>query len=174
VSRAGDLDGRRLVFGYEEALGYAVTPAVRDKDGLTAALATGELAARGSLLDVLDDLATTHGLHTTDQWSMRFADPSDAAAFSAALRAAPPSDLGGVPVTARVDYLAGFDGLPPADLLEFTLADGSRALVRPSGTESKVKCYFEVVVDRTEGAQAQKRLAALRTAFQEVASTMPR
>jgi phosphomannomutase len=174
VSRAGDADHRRLVFGYEEALGYAVSPAVRDKDGLTAALAIGELAAEGSLVDMLDDLATAHGLHATDQWSMRFADPARAAVFTGALRAAPPNELGGVAVVRTIDYAVGVDGLPPADLLGFELADGSRALVRPSGTEPKVKCYFEVVVDRTEGTLAQKRLAALRTAFQEVAGTMPR
>ena len=173
ISRAGDADGRRLVFGYEEALGYAVTPAVRDKDGLTAALAMATLAVEGSLIDALDRLAEAHGLHATDQWSMRFADAAGAAAFTARLRAAPPDDLAGCPVAGTVDYLGGIGTLPPADLLQFDLVDGSRALVRPSGTEPKVKCYFEVVVEQHHGPEAQKRLAALRTAFQEVAGTMP-
>ncbi|MGH8979216.1 MAG: phospho-sugar mutase, partial [Acidimicrobiia bacterium] len=172
ISRAGDIDGRRLVFGYEEALGYAVTPAVRDKDGLTAALAIADLASRTSLTHVLDQLAEAHGLHATDQWSMRFAEASAAAAFTDRLRAAPPEDLGGTPVVGFVDFRDGGDGLPPADVLEFELADGGRALVRPSGTEPKVKCYFEVVVEAHHGPEAQKRLAALQTAFQHVASTM--
>jgi phosphomannomutase len=174
ISRAGDVDARRLVFGYEEALGYAVTPAVRDKDGLTAALAMAELAGEGSLTDALDRLAEAHGLHATDQWSMRFADVAGAAAFTAGLRVAPPDELAGRAVVGRVDYRDGIGSLPPTDLLQFDLADGSRALVRPSGTEPKVKCYFEVVVEQHHGPEAQKRLAALRTAFQEVASTMRR
>jgi phosphomannomutase len=75
-------------------------------------------------------------------------------------------------VTRAIDHLHGADGLPPADLLAFELADGSRALVRPSGTEPKVKCYFEVVVPRSEPTRAVQRLDALRTAFREVAGTM--
>jgi phosphomannomutase len=172
ISRAGDADGRRLVFGYEEALGYSVTPAVRDKDGLTAALAIADLAARTSLTHELDRLAERHGLHATDQWSMRFAEASAANAFTDRLRAAPPEDFGGTPVVGFVDFRDRSEGFPPADVLQFTLADGSRALVRPSGTEPKVKCYFEVVVEAHHGPEAQKRLAALRTAFQHVASTM--
>jgi phosphomannomutase len=174
ISRAGDVDGRRLVFGYEEALGYAVTPAVRDKDGLTAALAIAELADQGPLTDVLTKLADAHGLHATDQWSMRFADAAGAAAFTERLRVAPPDELAGHAVVETIDFRTGRDALPPADLLQFSLADGSRALVRPSGTEPKVKCYFEVVVEAHHGPEAQKRLAALRTAFQQVASTMDR
>jgi phosphomannomutase len=174
ISRAGDTDGRRLVFGYEEALGYAVTPRVRDKDGLTAALAIADLAARGSLADALDALADAHGLYATSQWSMRFADAAGAAAFTARLRATMPAKLGGINVDRAIDYAAGVEGLPPADLLGFELTDGSRVLVRPSGTEPKAKCYFEVVVARTEPRRARDRLATLRTALQQVAGTMPR
>ena len=86
----------------------------------------------------------------------------------------PPAELGTVRVVRVVDHLPGAEGLPPADLVRFDLEDGSRVLVRPSGTEPKVKCYFEVVVEQHHGPEAQKRLAALRTAFQEVAGTMPR
>ena len=91
------------------------------------------------------------------------------------MRRAPPRSprACGCPVAGTVDYLGGIGTLPPADLLQFDLVDGSRALVRPSGTEPKVKCYFEVVVEQHHGPEAQKRLAALRTAFQEVAGTMP-
>ncbi len=173
VSRAGDTDGRRLVFGYEEALGYAVTPHVRDKDGLTAALALADLAGRASLTDMLDALADAHGLYATSQWSLRFADTAGAAAFTARLRAALPSALAGINVDRAIDYQHGVDGLPPADLLAFELADGSRVLVRPSGTEPKAKCYFEVVVPRTEPERARDHLARLQTALQRVAGTMP-
>ena len=173
ISRAGDTDGRRLVFGYEEALGYAVTPHVRDKDGLTAALALADLAARGSIADTLDALADAHGLYVTSQWSVRFADAAGAAAFTARLRTAMPTALAGINVDRAIDYAAGVEGLPPADLLGFELADGSRVLVRPSGTEPKAKCYFEVVVPRTEPERARDRLARLQTALQRVAGTMP-
>jgi phosphomannomutase len=173
ISRAGDADGRRLVFGYEEALGYGVSPSVRDKDGLTAAIAIADLAARGSLADELDRLAVAHGLHATAQWSMRFTSTAGAAEFTASVRAQPPVELAGVRVQRVVDHLDGADGLPPADLLAFELADGSRVLVRPSGTEPKVKCYFEVVVVPQEHDRAKQRLDALRTAFQRSADTMP-
>jgi phosphomannomutase len=173
VSRVGDRDGRRLVFGYEEALGYAVNPLVRDKDGLTAAIALAELASRTSLADELDRLAAAHGLHATGQWSMRFADGRGAAAFTAHVRAEPPSELDGLAVTSVTDYLDGGGGLPPADLLELDLADGSRVLVRPSGTEPKVKCYFEVVVGPGEHARAAARLDAFGIAFRHIADTMP-
>ena len=171
ISRAGDSDGRRLVFGYEEALGYAVTPRVRDKDGLTAALAMGDLAARGSIADALAELARAHGLHATSQWSVRFSDTTGAAAFTAAVRAAPPARLGSRSVVRVVDYLPGIDGLPPADLVALELEGGARVLVRPSGTEPKVKCYFEVVAGNRSDAEQQ--LAELRTALEGATGTMP-
>ena len=87
ISRAGDTDGRRLVFGYEEALGYAVTPRCATRTGSRPALAIADLAARGSLTDALDALAAAHGLHATAQWSMRFADNAAASAFIAGVRA---------------------------------------------------------------------------------------
>ena len=119
------------------------------------------------------ELADAHGLYMTSQWSVRFADAVGAAAFTARLRTAMPAALAGIDVDRAIDYAAGVDGLPPADLLGFELADGSRALVRPSGTEPKAKCYFEVVVPRTEPQRARDRLARLRTALQQVAGTMP-
>jgi len=173
ISRAGDRDGRRLVFGYEEALGYAVVPAVRDKDGITAALAVADLAARGSLTDRLDALADLHGLHLTSQWSMRFADMAGARAFTARLRATPPTRLADTGVARLVDYSSGVGDLPATDLLDFELTDRSRVLVRPSGTEPKVKCYFEVVGARGDEAAARRRLGELREALQRTAGTMP-
>ncbi|MBX9245483.1 phospho-sugar mutase [Actinotalea ferrariae] len=145
-----------LVFGYEEALGYCVDPArVRDKDGLSAALLLAQLAATTraqgrTLIDLLDDLAVTHGLHLTDQLSVRFTDLDEIPATMARVRQAPPATLAGSPVVELVDLsLGSTDGehdLPPTDGLRLLAADGTRVVVRPSGTEPKVKCYLEVVV----------------------------
>ncbi|MFE1249955.1 phospho-sugar mutase [Streptomyces sp. NPDC058735] len=140
-----------LRFGYEEALGYCVDPdGVRDKDGITAALLITELASQlkeegRTLLDLLDDLAVEHGLHATDQLSVRVEDLSLIAAAMTRLREQPPTGLGGLPVTRTEDLTRGTDTLPPTDGLRYTL-DGARVVVRPSGTEPKLKCYLEVVV----------------------------
>ena len=171
-----------LAYGYEEALGYCVDPEhVRDKDGVSALLLLCELAASlkaegRTLTDLLDDLARVHGLHATDQLSVRVTDLGQIAAAMATLRSAPPATLGGLAVE-RVDDLAlGSDDLPPTDGLRFSLAGGARVVVRPSGTEPKLKCYLEVVVpveepgadtDATDAVDAARinaagRLDALR------------
>jgi phosphomannomutase len=159
-----------LVFGYEEALGYCCDPDhVKDKDGVSALLLLCELAAQTkaagrTLVDVLDDLALQHGLHATDQVSVRVADLSLIAVAMERLRAAPPTELGGLAVE-RVDDLAlGSADLPPTDGLRFHLADGARVVVRPSGTEPKLKCYLEVVVpvDAVAGVDAARISAAAR------------
>jgi phosphomannomutase len=159
-----------LVFGYEEALGYCCDPEhVKDKDGVSALLLLCELAAQTkaagrTLVDVLDDLALQHGLHATDQVSVRVADLSLIAVAMERLRAAPPAELGGLAVQ-RVDDLAlGSADLPPTDGLRFHLADGARVVVRPSGTEPKLKCYLEVVVpvDAEAGVDAARISAAAR------------
>ncbi|MDK1343250.1 phospho-sugar mutase [Streptomyces sp. 378] len=140
-----------LRFGYEEALGYCVDPdGVRDKDGITAALLITELASRlkeegRTLLDLLDDLAVEHGLHATDQLSARVEDLSLIAAAMRRLREQPPTELAGLPVTRTDDLTRGTADLPPTDGLRYTL-DGARVIVRPSGTEPKLKCYLEVVI----------------------------
>ncbi|MFK0114657.1 phospho-sugar mutase [Streptomyces sp. NPDC090994] len=140
-----------LRYGYEEALGYCVDPqGVRDKDGITAALLVTELAsvlkAEGrTLLDLLDDLAVAHGLHATDQLSVRVEDLTVIADAMRRLRERPPGVLGGLAVTRAEDLTEGTDGLPPTDGLRYTL-EGARVIVRPSGTEPKLKCYLEVVV----------------------------
>ncbi|MEV5601067.1 phospho-sugar mutase [Streptomyces sp. NPDC052299] len=140
-----------LRYGYEEALGYCVDPeGVRDKDGITAALLVAELASvlkeQGrTLLDLLDDLALEHGLHATDQLSVRVEDLSVIADAMRRLREHPPAALAGLPVTSAEDLSRGTDRLPPTDGLRYTL-DGARVIVRPSGTEPKLKCYLEVVV----------------------------
>jgi len=141
-----------LRYGYEEALGYCVDPAgVRDKDGVSAALLVAELAATlkaegRALTDLLDDLAREHGLHATDQLSVRVDDLSLIQDAMSRLRAAPPDRLGGRTVERADDLLAGSADLPPTDGLRYRLADAGRVVVRPSGTEPKLKCYLEVVV----------------------------
>ncbi|AMW12526.1 phosphomannomutase [Streptomyces qaidamensis] len=140
-----------LRYGYEEALGYCVDPdGVRDKDGITAALLITELASQlkeegRTLLDLLDDLAVEHGLHATDQLSVRVEDLSIIAAAMQRLREQPPTELAGLPITRTDDLTEGTAELPPTDGLRYTL-DGARVIVRPSGTEPKLKCYLEVVV----------------------------
>ncbi len=151
----GRVDG--LAFGYEEALGYCCDPEhVRDKDGVSALLLLCELAARTkaegrTLVDLLDDLARRHGLHATDQLSVRVSDVSLIAAAMQGLRSSPPASLGGLPVEGVDDLAAGSAELPPTDGLRFRLADGARVVVRPSGTEPKLKCYLEVVVAPDDG-----------------------
>ncbi|MEV5309888.1 phospho-sugar mutase [Streptomyces sp. NPDC052610] len=143
------VDGLR--YGYEEALGYCVDPeGVRDKDGITAALLITELASvlkeqNRTLLDLLDDLAVEHGLHATDQLSVRVKDLSLIADAMRRLREQPPTELAGLAITNAEDLTKGTDRLPPTDGLRYTL-DGARVIVRPSGTEPKLKCYLEVVV----------------------------
>jgi phosphomannomutase len=158
------VDGLR--YGYEEAIGYCVDPdQVRDKDGISAALMLAEMAAglraRGrTLLDVLDDLSTRHGVHATDAFAVRVSDTSVIDALMSRLRKKPPTGLGGVTVT-RIDDLAqGSDQLPATDGLRYFLADSSRVIVRPSGTEPKLKVYLEAIVAVGESSGS---LAAART-----------
>ena len=159
-----------LAFGYEEALGYCVDPEhVRDKDGVSALLMLCELAAETkaagrTLLDVLDDLALAHGLHATDQVSVRVADLALIGQAMDRLRAQPPAELGGLAVERLDDLSQGSAELPPTDGLRFHLADGARVIVRPSGTEPKLKCYLEVVVpvDPDAGVDAARISAAAR------------
>ena len=139
-----------LVYGYEEALGYCVAPEhVRDKDGISAALLVCELAAGlkaagATLLDRLDELAARFGVYATDQLSARFVDLTGIGAAMDRVRARPPATLVGQPVTA-VD-----DMLPVTDAV--ILRTGSaRVVIRPSGTEPKLKAYLEVVEPVADG-----------------------
>jgi phosphomannomutase len=159
--------GPGLAYGYEEALGYCVAPElVRDKDGISAALLLAELAAGlkaelRTLTDRLDELAAEFGVYATDQVSVRVTELAEIGALMAALRARPPAALLDEPVTVQ-------DLLPDADVL--ILRGGStRVVVRPSGTEPKLKAYLEVVEPVADGDVAAARgragaaLAALRT-----------
>jgi phosphomannomutase len=159
-----------LAFGYEEALGYCVDPDhVADKDGVSAALLVVEMVAAlratgRTVHDVLDDLATEHGLHATDQLSVRVEDLSIIGTAMARLRATPPSEVAGLAVESFEDLEAGIDGLPPTDGVRLRLAERTRVIVRPSGTEPKLKCYLEVVVPVTSDIEASRLVAAHRLA----------
>lgn len=176
----GGTDRDRLVYGYEEALGYCVggddgVP-VRDKDGIGAALTVAAMAAEAeaegrTLLDLLDDQARRYGLHATAQLSVRVEDLSLISGAMARLRQSPPDSLAGRTVTKVDDLAAGLGCLPPADVLRLRLSGGGRVIVRPSGTEPKLKCYLEVVVPATGDearATAAAELAALREAVADV------
>jgi len=162
IVRAADLrQGVRFAFGYEEALGYAVTGAVRDKDGISAALAVLSLAAEawsagGSLQHVYDALELEHDVHLTAQVTL----PTEATVHvMSRLRATGPADLAGEPVTDVTDYSGGTWELPSADMLSYKLP-GARVVIRPSGTEPKVKAYLEVVEPVTGRALADARNTA--------------
>lgn len=163
-----------LRYGYEEALGYCVDPGhVRDKDGVSAALLVAELAATlkqqgRTLVDRLDDLARAHGVHATDSFSVRVEDLSLIGRIMERLRAQSPTTVAGVDVARADDLARGDGGLPSTEGLRYHLADDSRIIVRPSGTEPKLKVYLEVVEpvtgDDLRGARerAADRLAAVR------------
>ncbi|QGG97120.1 phospho-sugar mutase [Actinomarinicola tropica] len=174
IVRPGLEDPRaRFVFGYEEALGYSVTSSVRDKDGITAAVTfvelAGALSRRGAtVLDRLDELALEHGLHATETWSIRVEDLAEIGRIMAAARGSTPPALAGHAVTGVHDYAEG-GALMPTDAVEWQLDDGSRVVLRPSGTEPKAKVYLEVVDDVADGdvvaarQRAAAQLGALRT-----------
>jgi phosphomannomutase len=141
-----------LLFGYEEALGYCVAPdLVRDKDGISAAVMIADFVADlkakdRTLAHAIDDLARTYGVHLTRQVSARYRDRSQIAATMDRLIATPPSTLAGSRVIATDDMATGLHGLPPTTGLHLATDAGARVIVRPSGTEPKVKAYLEVIV----------------------------
>jgi phosphomannomutase len=161
-----------LIFGFEEALGYLVNPdAVRDKDGISAAVAFLRLAAslKSEGLTVADQLSRfseRFGHFASDQISLRVTDLSEIDAVMARLRERPPAEIGGIPVSEVDDLIEGFADLPPSDVLRFLLEDGSRVMIRPSGTEPKLKVYLDASSDEGSAAErratAEARLAALR------------
>ena len=140
-----------LAYGYEEALGYCVAPElVRDKDGISAALLLAELAATTkaagrTLFDLLDDLALLHGLHASDQLSVRVGSLGLLDAMMNRLRENPPQAFADSAVDVVQDLLVGHAGLPPTDGLLYLTRDDTRVIIRPSGTEPKLKCYLEVI-----------------------------
>ncbi|MCU1556301.1 MAG: phosphomannomutase [Microbacteriaceae bacterium] len=155
-----------LSYGYEEALGYLVDPdKVRDKDGISAAVEfismVSELKADGTTLDEHRLAFTdTFGAFASAQLSIRVGDLADIPRIMDGLRATPPDSIGEVPVREIDDFADGFEQFPPSDILRIWLEDGSRVIVRPSGTEPKVKFYIDAsstdgtAVERQQKAQA--------------------
>ena len=164
-----------IAFGYEEAIGYCVLPeVVRDKDGLSAALMVAEMAALAraegtTLVGRLDELAREHGLFATSQLSLRVTELSERDVMMARLRAEPPAALAGAEVTTVQDLAEGSaetTGLPATDGVLLATADDARVIVRPSGTEPKLKCYIEVREEVPAGAD-EAALGAVRAAARE-------
>jgi len=149
-----------LSFGYEEALGYAVDPqTVNDKDGISAAIALAQiatdLATEGkTIVDLLDEIWARHGFHGTEQISLRLSDLSKVGVILGSLRNDPPLDIAGRKVTSIDDLAQPKDGLPPTDGIRMWLDGGVRIIIRPSGTEAKMKCYVEVIEKDVNQAQA--------------------
>ncbi|MBO0596530.1 phospho-sugar mutase [Nesterenkonia sp. E16_7] len=182
---------QNMSFGYEEAIGFNVDPEhVKDKDGVSAALIfaemTASLKARGiSLIAALDEIAAEAGVFVTGQVTIRVSDLSELGKVTAALRAQPPEEIAGSAVVESLDLtqdpLPGtqLSGATKTDALIYLTADGDRVIVRPSGTEPKVKCYLEAVAE-TPGvnadpeaigaarAQATARLEQLRSSMESM------
>lgn len=143
-----------LTFGYEEALGYCVDSyAVNDKDGISAALLltqlTTDLRAEGrTLLDMLDEIWTRHGYHGTEQISVRVDDFAHIEKLLSSLRLKPPTEIAGHKVNSMDDLMMPKDDLPPTEGIRLWLEDEIRVIIRPSGTEAKIKCYVEVITDQ--------------------------
>jgi len=165
-----------IVFGFEEALGYLVNPeVVRDKDGISAAVALLGMAADAraegrTVADLLREFRETFGAFASDQISVRVTDVSEIAGIMASLRAQPPAAVGEVAVSRIDDLLLGVDGLPPGDVLRLWLEDGSRLIVRPSGTEPKLKLYLDVQAGSAK--KANRRLSALRAGAEELLASV--
>ena len=163
-----------LTFGYEEALGYAVdSMTVNDKDGISAAITLAQiatdLAADGkTVLDLLDEVWARHGFHATEQISIRLSDLSKVGVILGGLRSNPPQQIAGRSVTTIDDLATPTDGLPPTDGVRIWLDGGVRIIIRPSGTEAKMKCYIEAI--EKDSTAAQVVLDQLRPPLKELLS----
>ncbi|TPX04334.1 phospho-sugar mutase [Schumannella luteola] len=175
ISRAPE-----LAFGFEEALGYLVNPgSIRDKDGISAAVALLDLAAGldaegRTIADALDDLAERVGGYASGQISIRVAELADIPRMAGALRAAPPTSIGGVAVVSAEDFLEGVGDYPKGDILRYRLEGDGRVIVRPSGTEPKLKVYIDAASTTGPGAErlaaARELVARLDTGMRELLS----
>jgi phosphomannomutase len=163
-----------LVYGYEEALGYCVAPElVRDKDGISAAVLIAELAATAkaegkTIFDTLDELYLRHGLHASDQLSIRVANLGLLDAMMNRLRVSPPESFASSAVESFADLAEGSDHLPPTDGLLYLTRDLTRVIIRPSGTEPKLKCYLEVIRAVESAAELPEARQAARAALDQV------
>jgi len=163
-----------LAFGYEEAIGYAVdSGTVNDKDGISAAIFIAQIAMdlkRDGLTisDLLNEVWARHGFHGTEQISIRVSDISAITRLLARLRENPPREIAGRAVESIDDLAAPTNGLPSTDGLRIWLAGGIRVIVRPSGTEAKMKCYIEVITSTLD--ESQKLLDQIRQPLKELLS----
>jgi phosphomannomutase len=163
-----------LAFGYEEAIGYAVdSDNVNDKDGISAAIFLAQIAvdlkSDGlTISDLLNQVWERHGFHGTEQISIRVTDMSAITRLLAGLRSNPPREIAGRAVESIDDLAAPRDGLPSTDGLRIWLAGGIRIIVRPSGTEAKMKCYIEVVTATSD--ESQKLLDEIHQPLKELLS----
>jgi phosphomannomutase len=163
-----------LTFGYEEAIGYCVdSKTVNDKDGISAALylaqIASDLAKEGkSLQDLLDEVWNRDGFHATEQISIRFTDLRKMDLILAELRANPPREIAGIDVESIDDLAKPSSDLPPTEGIRMWLTGGIRVIIRPSGTEPKMKCYIEVIAADEKGAQSQ--LEVLREPLRKLLS----
>jgi phosphomannomutase len=173
-----------FVFGYEEALGYSVGPAVRDKDGISAAVLFADLAAecrnRGeTVLDYLARLYDQHGLWVSTQKSIVRPGSEGAAQIAAAMErigASPPTEINDIAVASVTDFRKGAEDRPrylaATPLVAFDLGERGRALVRPSGTEPKLKIYVDLVTKRDPALSAAEQEVGLVAEANEVAATL--
>ena len=163
-----------LAFGYEEAIGYAVdSETVNDKDGISAAIFLAQIATDltrdgRSLTDLLNEVWARHGFHGTEQISIRVSDMSSIARLLSTLRQNPPQEIAGRAVKSIDDLAAPKDGLPPTDGLRIWLDGDIRIIVRPSGTEAKMKCYIEVIT--ATSAESHQLLDQIRGPLKEFLS----
>lgn len=163
-----------LIFGYEEAIGFCVdSHTVNDKDGISAALLLAQIAtdlkSEGKTLnDLLDEIWGTYGFHTTEQISIRVNDLAVISTIMNSLRTKPMSEIAGFKVLSMDDLAKPVNSLPPTDGLRFTLEQNIRIIIRPSGTEPKIKCYIEIV--NSEKSIALSLLEQLRPSLRELLS----
>ena len=163
-----------LIFGYEEAIGFCVdSQTVNDKDGISAALLMAQIATDLSvegktLLDLLDEIWKTYGFHATEQISIRVNDLSTISNLMKKLRNNPLTDIAGFKLLTMDDLAKPTNSLPPTDGIRFTLEQNIRIIIRPSGTEPKIKCYIEVV--NAEKSVALSLLEQLRPSLRELLS----
>jgi phosphomannomutase len=171
--------GSRFVMGYEEALGYTIGQLVRDKDGVSAALLFVELAAfakkqGSSVQDRLDAIYRRHGIFVTRQVSTVLPGSEGLAQIAALMdkaRTSPPQEIAGYSVANFADLNEGSETLPPSNLVIMELEGGSRVLVRPSGTEPKLKCYYELREPVGEGEPVESALSRAKENLQSLAAT---
>lgn len=156
----------QLIFGFEEALGYLVNPhTVRDKDGISAGLAVlalaSDLHAQGQhLAEKLDEIVSEHGHYVSSQVTLR-GEPGNILKRMSDLRHLKPKDIGGFHIERIDDYQRGRDKLPPANVLAWHIEGNDRVMLRPSGTEAKLKVY----IDATSTERLDRLEAAVRALF---------